>query len=138
MALPASAPPALKASGIENTPLSNRSQVYDGLVNPINPQNKAEAKINKEDGVGIEPQTATAKVDHPVKLESLSVDNDAPALTKRNLNLPSPSKVKKDFAVKPSSSLGNDVENISANGSSTSSPIKNTPSKAPKASYARV
>ena len=134
---------------MENTPLSLRSQTYSGLANPASLQMKAETKAKpvlsnpKESGVGSDSQIATqatVKVDHPVRLESqLLVDNDAaPALSKRNLNLPSPSKVKKDYAVKTSGSVGNDVENISANGSSTSSPIKNTPSKAPKASYTRV
>ena len=134
---------------MENTPLSLRSQAYTGLANPAGLQMKAETKVKpavsnpKDSGVGAEPQTATqttVKVDHPVRLESqLLVDNDAaPALSKRNLNLPSPSKVKKDYAVKTSGSVGNDIENISTNGSSTSSPIKNTPSKAPKASYTRV
>ena len=106
------------------------------------PKVLAGAQASQTVGEGAEPQVAAqgaVKAEYQVKLESqpLAEADTTSALSKRNPNVPSPSKVKNDLAVK-TPSLGHDAENVSVNGSSTSSPIKNTPSKAPKASYARA
>ena len=144
----ATAPPVVKASGAENTPVYLRSKMYSAL-DAFQAQVKGDgsAKANGATNVRVEqvtePQLAVqpvVKVELEGKHDVLAAgENDhAFALSKRNPNVPSPSRMKKDFAVKAASTLGHDVENISAAGSSTSSPIKHTPSKAPRVTYPRT
>ena len=131
-----------RASGLENTPLGLRSQVYSG-VNAVNGQASLGSQVKKDGEVATEVQSSgqsQVKTDASVKLEPpLSFAGDqASALGKRNPNIPSPSKVKKDYPVKASAGAGPEAENVSVAASSASSPLKNTPSKVPKASYARA
>ena len=144
----ATAPPVVQVSGAENTPVYLRSKMYSAL-DAFQAQAKTDGQVKANGAINAhvehitEPQLAVqpvVKVDFEGKHDKQAADesDSALALSKRNPNVPSPSRIKKDFAVKAASTLGHDVENVSVTGSSTSSPIKHTPSKAPRIPYPRT